>query len=93
MSVGHVQRAVEAAGIPTVGIYIGAFGHVPRQMNVARALVTPHPLGRPLGAPGDTNRQRDVVEAALALFEVTEPTVREFPLGYRSCPTEKGLEA
>lgn len=86
MSVGHVQRAIEAAGIPTVGIYIGAFAHVPRQMSVARALITPHPLGRPLGAPGDSDRQLAVVEAALELFGATEPTIRDFPLPYRPTP-------
>jgi hypothetical protein len=87
VSVGHVQRAIEAAGIPTVGVYIGAFAHVPRQMSVARALITPHPLGRPLGAPGDSERQLAVVEAALDLFEATEPTLREFRLPYRPAPT------
>jgi hypothetical protein len=86
VSVGHVQRAIEAAGIPTVGVYIGAFAHVPRQMSVARALITPHPLGRPLGAPGDTERQLAVVEAALDLFQATEPTIREFRLPYRPAP-------
>lgn len=87
MSVGHVQRAIEAAGIPTVGVYIGAFAHVPRQMSVARALITPHPLGRPLGAPGDTERQLAVVEAALDLFDAAESTIRDFPLPYRPTPT------
>jgi hypothetical protein len=86
VSVGHVQRAIEAAGIPTVGVYIGAFAHVPRQMSVARALITPHPLGRPLGAPGDSERQLAVVEAALDLFQATEPTIREFRLPYRPAP-------
>ncbi|WP_395160226.1 hypothetical protein [Ilumatobacter sp.] len=74
------------AGIPTVGVYIGAFGHIPRQMSVARALITPHPLGRPLGAPGDAERQLAVVEAATDLFEVTGATIREFPLEYRPTP-------
>lgn len=86
MSVGHVQRAIEAAGIPAVGVYIGAFGHVARQMSVARALITPHPLGRPLGAPGDAERQLAVVEAAIDLLEVTRATIREFPLAYRPSP-------
>ncbi len=74
------------AGIPAVGVYIGAFAHVPRQMSVARALITPHPLGRPLGAPGDAERQLAVVEAALDLFDVAEPTIRDFPLPYRPAP-------
>lgn len=86
MSVGHVQRAIEAVGIPTVGIYISAFGHVPEQMRIARALVTPNPLGRPLGAPGDTERQLDVVAAALALFDADAPTVSAYPAAYRPSP-------
>ena len=86
MSVGHVQRVLEASGIPTVGIYIGAFAHIPREMGVARALITPNPLGRPLGAPHDDQRQRSVLDAALALFEVTEPTIREYLDPYRPNP-------
>lgn len=87
MSVGHVQRAVEAAGIPTAGIYISAFGHVPVDMSVARALVTPHPLGRTLGAPGDNERHQAILSAALELFEATGPIVREWPEPYRPTPT------
>ncbi len=87
MSVGHVQRVIEAAGIPTVGIYIGPFGHVPQQMSVSRALVTPNPLGRPLGAPGDTERQLDVVEAALAVLGVDAPTISDYPHPYRPSPS------
>lgn len=86
MSVGHVQRVIEAAGIPTVGIYIEAFGHVPRQMSVSRALITPNPLGRPLGAPDDSERQFDVVEAAISLFDVDAPTIRHYPHPYRPSP-------
>jgi hypothetical protein len=78
---------LEASGIPTVGVYIGAFAHVPREMGVPRALITPNPLGRPLGAPHDGERQRDVVEAALALFEVAAPTIRDHPQPYRPTPS------
>ncbi|MBA3399957.1 MAG: hypothetical protein H0U01_08350 [Acidimicrobiia bacterium] len=85
MSVGHVQRAFESAGIPTVGIYIAAFEHVPRLMGVSRALVTDHPLGRPVGAPGDQDRHRDVVRAALELFESPScPAIATFPHPYRT---------
>jgi hypothetical protein len=78
---------LEASGIPTVGVYIGAFAHVPREMGVSRALVTPNPLGRPLGAPHDDERQRDVVETALSLFEVAAPTIRDYPQPYRPTPS------
>lgn len=86
VSVGHVQRAIESAGIPTVGVYVRGFGHVPGLMGVARALVTRHPMGRPLGAPGDGERQRAVVEAALALLERHEQTIVEFPEPWRPRP-------
>lgn len=86
MSVGHVQRVLEAAGLPTVGVYVEAFGHVPERMRLARALITPHPMGRPLGAPGDRERHQLVVRRALELFDVTEPTTRPFPEPYRTWP-------
>ena len=84
MSVGHVQRAVESIGLPTVGVYVASFGHIPELMGVARALVTRHPMGRPLGAPGDSDRQLAVVRAALALLEADSPTIAEFPHDYRA---------
>ena len=84
MSVGHVQRAIESAGIPTVGVYVSAFGHVPAQMGVARALITPHPMGRPMGAPGDAERHLAVVRHALSLLERdTDQVIESFPDGYR----------
>ncbi len=87
MSVGHVQRAIEAAGIPTVGIYVRSFGHVPELMGVARALITQHLMGRPLGAPGDGERQLAVVRSALALLERDGRSITEFPAPWRSTPS------
>ncbi len=55
-------------------------------MGVARALVTDHPMGRPLGAPGDAERQMAVVRAALELLPSTEPVVVEYPEPWRSAP-------
>lgn len=83
MSVGHVQRAIEAAGIPTVGVYVASFGHIPGLMGVARALVTQHPMGRPLGAPHDTERQLAVVRTALDLLNSSEQTITDFGETYR----------
>lgn len=83
MSVGHVQRAIEEVGIPTVSVYIRSFGHIPELMGLSRSLITRHPLGRPLGAPGDAKRQRAVVEAALALLESPNQTIVEFDETYR----------
>ena len=86
VSVGHVQRAIETAGIPTVGVYVRSFGHIPELMGVARALVTDHPMGRPLGAPGDGERQMEVVRAALELLPRTEPAIEHFGLPWRPTP-------
>lgn len=69
MSVGHVARALEETGISTVTIMVRAFRHVAEAMRLPRTLITRHPMGRPLGAPGDAERQRAVVEDALALLE------------------------
>ncbi len=85
MSVGHVARAVEASGIPTVTVVTKSFAHRASEMNVPRALVVRHPVGRPMGAPFDTNRHASVLNAALGLFESTtvNGTIVELPEPYR----------
>lgn len=55
-----------------MAVFIRAFRHVLHQMKVPRAVVTRNPLGRPLGAPGDRERQTMVVDAALDLLETAE---------------------
>jgi hypothetical protein len=67
-SVGLVSRALEAAGIPTVSVFIQAFAHVARRLQMPRVLVTPHLMGRTIGPVGDRVRQREVVLAALGLL-------------------------
>lgn len=91
MSVGHVARAIEAAGIPTVAVFIRAFRHIAESMMVPRTLITPHLMGRPIGPPGARQRQREVVTAAVQLasqatgpgtvvtFEPTTPAWGEAP--------------
>ncbi len=70
-----------------MGIYIAAFAHVPSRMGVSRALITDHPMGRPLGAPGDATRQRDVVRAAIDLLtDTAAQTIVSFPHSYRTVP-------
>jgi hypothetical protein len=86
VSVGHVQRAIESAGIPTVGVYVRSFGHIPELMGVSRAVITAHPMGRPLGAPGDSERQLAVVRAALDLLAADEQTIREYTEPWRPAP-------
>ena len=85
MSVGHIARLLETAGIPTVIIGIQAFRQSLAAMTPPRALITPHPMGRTIGAPGDRKRQRQVVLAALDLLETAEQagTIVEAPGSYR----------
>ncbi len=78
VSVGHVARVFEEAGIATVGVYVRAFRHVIEEMKLPRAVVTPHPMGRPFGAPGDAVRHREVLRRALGLLDsAAEPQVVE----------------
>ena len=69
VSVGHVAREAEAAGIPTVTVLVRSFRHVAEQMGLPRAVITRHPMGRPLGPVGDTATQSRVVGACLDLLE------------------------
>jgi hypothetical protein len=69
MSVGHVARLLEESGIPTVIIAVESFAFRMEKMALPRLIKTPHPMGRPLGAPGDKRRQRDCLLAALNLLE------------------------
>ena len=85
MSVGHVARVVESAGIPTTSIYIRAFRHVAEEMRISRTVVTRHPMGRPLGAAGDHARHRRVTMAALELFDSADDhTLVELPEPFRA---------
>ncbi len=57
-------------------------------MRAPRLLVTRHIMGRPLGAPWDTERQRRVILAALDLLASAKEnrTVVELPEPYRVAP-------
>ena len=81
MSVGHLARLLEEAGIPTVMIGIRAFRPRLEAMRVPRLVVARNLLGRTLGAPGDRERQRAVILAALDLLEKAEQggTIVEMP--------------
>jgi hypothetical protein len=54
-------------------------------MAVPRVLSTPHPMGRPVGAPGDRTGQRAVVLASLNLLQEAKKggTIIEFPGQYQ----------
>ncbi len=81
MTVGHVARAIEAIGIPTVNIYIEAFRPDAELLKPARTLVTPNLMGRPLGLPHRRDQQMSVIRAALRLLETADhaPTIETFP--------------
>lgn len=88
VSVGHVARAFETAGIATVVVQIRAFRHVAERMALPRVVVTRHLLGRPLGPPRDAARHLHVLRAALALLDDarTGGTIVELPEPYRPHP-------
>ncbi|MEM7128899.1 MAG: hypothetical protein AAF702_21375 [Chloroflexota bacterium] len=69
MSVGHIARLVEEAGIPTVIIATQAFRPRLEAMRVPRTVLTPYPMGRPLGAAHDIVCQRMTMVAAANLLE------------------------
>jgi len=80
VTVGHVARAIEAIGIPTVCVYIEAFRPDAELLKPARTLVTPHLMGRPLGLPHHREQQLAVIRAALRLLETADhaPTMETF---------------
>jgi hypothetical protein len=88
VSVGHVARAIEESGIPTVTIMVKAFEHRARELRLPRTLIVEHPMGRPLGAAGDVDRQHEILGAALdlAASAAENGTVWEFSSAYRPAP-------
>lgn len=85
MSVGHIARKAESEGIPTVAVMVRSFRHVAEEMGYPRAVITQHPMGRPLGPPGDTSTHLSVVEKALDLLEsaTTGGSIVELEAPYR----------
>lgn len=85
MSVGHVARAIEEAGTPTVVVMVEAFRHIATRMSLPRTVITRNPMGRPLGAAGDSERQRDVLALALETLDRAAGggTIVDFPERFR----------
>ncbi len=96
MSVGHVARGLEEAGIPTVTVMVRAFRHVAEAMKLSRTVVTRNPMGRTMGAQGDKERQREVLETALSLLQTASGPVaivemeQPFRPGGRGVPEDVG---
>lgn len=80
MTVGHVARAIEAIGIPTVTIYIEAFLPDAQLLKPPRVLVTANLMGRPLGLPHQREQQMAVIRTALDLLKGADhaPTLKMF---------------
>jgi hypothetical protein len=76
---------MEEAGIPTVVIGVRAFRERLAGMALPRLVTTPHPMGRPLGAPGDREGQRATILAALDLLVDAKEngTIRDLTRPYR----------
>ena len=89
VSVGHVARIFEEAGIATVTIVIEGFAHYAADMNLPRSVVTNHPMGRPLGPPGDAATHTAVLRAALELVDTATAggAVARFDAPYRPGPS------
>ena len=88
MSVGHVARAIEASGIPTVSVFVRSFRHLAQTMGVPRTVITRHPMGRPMGAPRDRLRQTAVLNAAWSFSRPLIAVERSWNLTRPSCPDD-----
>jgi hypothetical protein len=81
--VGLVQREIERAGIPTIGVSI--VRSYSEQVRPPRTVFLRWPYGHPFGEPGNAAQQRAVLRAAFkALVEITEPgTIVDLPYRWR----------
>ncbi len=88
MSVGHVSRGFEKAGIPSVVIIAGPFKHRAQQMKMPRAVVTKNIPGHTISAPGHVERQKEVLTSAFRLLEsaTSGGAILEMPGIYRTAP-------
>ena len=78
---GLIQRAIEAEGIPTVGISI--LKEVTQKVRPPRSVYLRYPFGHPLGEAFNARQQRAILFDALrALETIAEPGTIVEP-GYR----------
>ena len=75
-----VQRAIEAAGIPT--IIIAALPPVVRQTGSPRAVAPLVPMGANAGEPNNREMQYNIVKDTLEQLEVIESAGKIVPLPY-----------
>jgi D-proline reductase (dithiol) PrdB len=80
--VGLIQRAIEAAGIPTVSISI--LRDVTEKVKPPRALFLRWPFGHPLGQPFNVAQQLTVLYDALLFLYMARPgEIRDLPYRWR----------
>ena len=75
-----VQRAIEAAGIPT--IIIAALPPVVRQTGSPRAVAPLVPMGANAGEPNNREMQYNIVKDTLEQLEVLDSPGKVVPLPY-----------
>lgn len=80
---GLIQREIEKAGIPTIGISI--VREYTAKVQPPRSVFLKWPFGHPLGEPGNRKQQRAVLlEAFRALYAITIPgAIIELPFRWR----------
>jgi len=69
VSVGHIAREFESAGIPTITFGVQAFKNKMVPMRIPRLVITPELMGKTLGTPNDVISQRKYLEVGLGLLE------------------------
>jgi hypothetical protein len=79
--VGLVQRAIEAAGIPTIGITLQK--EITRRVRPPRALFLRYPFGHPMGEAFATAQQRTILLDALEGLERSGTPGQIVEPGYR----------
>ena len=80
---GLVQREIEKAGIPTIGVSI--VREYTEKVQPPRTVYVKWPFGHPLGEPGNVRQQRAVIlEAFRVLYESAAPgEIVDLPFRWR----------
>lgn len=78
---GLVQRAIEADGLPTVGITLQK--DITRVVRPPRALYLRYPFGHPMGEAFATAQQRTILMDALRALETIATPGQILEPGYR----------
>jgi D-proline reductase (dithiol) PrdB len=79
--VGLVQRAIEAAGVPTVGITLQK--DITLSVRPPRALYLRYPFGHPMGEAFAVAQQRTILRDALRVLETASTPGQIVEPGYR----------